>query len=99
VNFIQKGILTAAAAILRWEIAKRFPRVITFIEGSFMGKIWAFLDGKKTAIGGAVLAVFGILQQFGVTLPVDAQTVVNVIGEIFVVVGLFHKGVKGVAGK
>ena len=67
-----------------------------------MQKIIDFLNGKKTVIGGSVLAVVALLASMGIHVPsitaedvggwVDKVTVL--LGGILWVVGLIHKLIK-----
>jgi protein-S-isoprenylcysteine O-methyltransferase Ste14 len=62
-----------------------------------------FLNGKKTAIGAAILSVFSVLALFGVKVPaVDEASVthyievtIQVVGIVAAVVGIIHKLIKG----
>lgn len=64
-------------------------------NGSFMEKLkqfWEFLDGKKTAIGGALLVTGNILRRFPATAV--AAEIVSEVGMYLTGFGLIHKGVK-----
>lgn len=59
-----------------------------------MFTLWKWLNGKKTAIGALILAVIPLLQQFGVTIPVDCVNGLTYLGQLLVGGGLIHKAVK-----
>lgn len=59
------------------------------------------LNGKKTAIAAGLLTIITLLNQFGVKIQVDADTVNGIVGGVFTigstalaVIGLIHKAIK-----
>ena len=59
-----------------------------------IGAILTWLDGKKTAIGGAVLWVAILLNHVGISVPTDAIHISKATGVAIVTIGLLHKGWK-----
>jgi hypothetical protein len=62
-------------------------------EGTMFGKIWAYLNGKKTVIG-AILTIIGMIgDQLAVLLPVllSPAEAVQYIGIATTVIGGLHK--------
>jgi hypothetical protein len=53
---------------------------------------WEFLNGKKTAIGGALMIAGQILNKFPQTMV--AASILSEIGMYLTGLGLVHKGVK-----
>lgn len=72
-----------------------------------MYKFLDFLNNKKTAIGGSILAVFALLATFGVSVPsIDATDIAGVlekltvlVGGVIWVIGIVHKVIKAFAKK
>jgi hypothetical protein len=59
-----------------------------------MGKVWAFLDGKKTVISAVTFALLAGLRQGGVEIPPVVDQIITIAAQIFAVVGVAHKAVK-----
>lgn len=61
------------------------------------GKLWEFLNGKKTYIGIAITVLTALAAFLGVVLPVfgvDAVVVAQILGYITLAIGLLHKVAK-----
>ena len=60
----------------------------------FLGQVWDFLDGKKTAIGGALVLILQALQATGV-LSAELSTALQHFGaDAIILLGLLHKTAK-----
>jgi hypothetical protein len=57
-------------------------------------KVWNWLDGKKTIIGGILLFVATIMTQAAVPVPPWVISAIQYAGEAFIGTGLTHKAVK-----
>lgn len=57
-----------------------------------LNEIWEFLDGKKTAIGAAIMITGNVLAMFPPTAP--AAQAVLYVGSAIAGFGLVHKSVK-----
>ena len=62
-----------------------------------LNAIWKFLDGKKTAIGGALMVVGNILGKFAETAVLGG--IVSEVGMYLTGAGLAHKTTKVVVKK
>lgn len=60
-----------------------------------MRKVWDFLSGKKTIISAILKGLADVLTVAG---QPEAAQLVDQLGNVLLVVGLTHKGVKGVKG-
>lgn len=62
-------------------------------EGTMIGKVWTWLNGKKTLVG-AVIALIGFAPQIAALLPslgVDAALAAKIAGAAVALVGIAHK--------
>lgn len=71
--------------------------LITGVPMGFLSKLWAFLDGKKTAFGLLITAASGLAAAIPAVLAlfgVDAVQIAAVVGVATTILGLLHKAYK-----
>lgn len=64
------------------------------------------IDGKKTAIGAAILLVVNTAKMLGINIPIEANDVQGILsyliqigGSIFAIIGIIHKVYKSILTK
>ena len=90
---VKTGGKPKGIGILQWLAIKVFLSRIG-VPTTMFTKVWDFLNGKKTVVGGVITAVAVAVQYLPSVLPfvgVDAAQVGVYVGVATTVLGLLHK--------